>query len=120
MERLTKGCNTLPCLVLKLCALEQHTLHAEPIAPQVAVQSLPGQGRGLVARQRLSKGELLCQVPMSLVLTQEGVLKGTWTHHQQQRGAPRGAARRRAVGGVASVPAQRRWQFDRCGTACRH
>ncbi|GBF95178.1 hypothetical protein Rsub_07891 [Raphidocelis subcapitata] len=44
---------------------------------KVAVQQLPGQGRGLVARTRLGKGELLLRVPMGLVVSEASALQGS-------------------------------------------
>lgn len=47
---------------------------------QVAVREIPGQGRGLVATQRIRKGEPLLQVPAEkLVITTDTVLKGVDT-----------------------------------------
>jgi hypothetical protein len=57
-------------------ALRLLTPHASRRGPQVAVQRLPGQGRGLVARSRLGKGELLLRVPMGLVVSEASALEG--------------------------------------------
>jgi hypothetical protein len=60
---------------------QTHLTFSSSCAAQVAVQQLPLQGRGLVARQRLSKGELLIQAPMSLVLSDTSVLTGACPAH---------------------------------------
>ncbi|KAI8468014.1 MAG: hypothetical protein J3K34DRAFT_23211 [Monoraphidium minutum] len=51
-------------------------LESNGLPPQkVAVQQLAGQGRGLVARQRLARGEALLQVPMGLVVSEKSALE---------------------------------------------
>jgi hypothetical protein len=63
-----------------VCIAAQSATHRPPPTPKttkVAVQDLPGQGRGLVATQRLRAGEAVVHVPSALVISEESALKSS-------------------------------------------